>query len=100
MNPEIYTHDEIINIKSLMERFRSIITDNERLYGFSLNEFDIVKNDFPDVDIYDESAIGTDHSEIVLNNMYAFLLDDNPECILNTKEKETVNLLWTKLRNV
>ena len=99
MKPEIYTQNEIISIKSLMGRFRAIITNNERLYGFSLNEFDIVNNDFPNIDLYDESKIGVDHSYIVLNNMYAFLLDDKPESILNTKEKEMTNLLWEKLKN-
>ena len=99
MNPEIYTQNEIISIKPLMEKFRAVITNNERLYGFSLNEFDIVKNDFPNIDLYEENKIDVDHSYIVLNNMFAFLLEDKPESILNTKEKEIVNLLWEKLKN-
>ncbi len=60
----------------------------------------MVKNKFPDIVLYDEGPIGNDDSMIVLNNMYAFLLDDNPEKILKNEEIEIVILLWGKLKNV
>jgi len=100
MYPEIYTSDEIAIIKLLIERFRETIKDDENLYGFSLEEYDVVKNKFPDVDLCDEATIGNDDSMMVLNNMYAFLLDDNPEKILKNEEIEIVMVLWEKLKNV
>ncbi len=100
MYPEIYTSKEISLIKSLMNKFREIIADDEALYGFSLEEFDVVMNAFPDVDLIDEEPTGIDHSWIVLNNMYSFLLDDNPNKILKTEERELVKAMWGKLKNV
>ena len=100
MNPEIYTSKEISFIKSLMRKFREIITDDESLFGFSLKDFDVVSNKFPDVDIYDESQTGCDDSWIVLNNMFLFLLDNNPKTVLKTNEFQIVKNLLNKLKNV
>ena len=83
-----------------MRKFREIITDDESLFGFSLKEFDVVINKFPDVDIYDESQIGCDDSWIVLNNMILFLLDNNPKTVLKTNEFQIVKNLLNKLKNV
>lgn len=98
MNSEIYTSTENALIKSLLIRFRKIISDDEDLYGFSLAEFDEVQNAFPNVDIHDESASFIDNSWIVLNNMFAFLMNNNPRTILNKTEVETVIILWEKLK--
>ncbi len=100
MNPEIFSLKDISLIESLFERFRAVISEDEKLYGFTLNEFDEVIEKFPNVDLLDESANDYDHSSIVLNNMFAFLLDNNPASILSLEETSSVELLWQKLKNV
>lgn len=100
MNPEIYTSEEISFIESLFARFRPVITEDESLYGFSLSEFDEVVAEFPNVDLLDESANDYDGSNLVLNNVFAFTLDNNAIKILNSKEITIVKLLWEKLENV
>ncbi len=100
MNPEIYDVKEIVLTRSLLKRFKAVITDNEELYGFSLGEFNEVEESFPNVDLYDEAPHDNDASWIVLNNMFAFLMDDNPCVILNKEEYSLVKELWGKLKNV
>ena len=69
------------------------------LYGFTLKEFEEVANNFPDVDFFDESASGCDDSALVLNNMFAFVMDRNPKDILSSGERDLVKQLWVKLNN-
>ena len=99
MNPEIYTSEDILLIESLFIRFRTVITEDEGLYGFILNEYDEVVEKFPNIDLLDEGANDYDHSSIVLNNLFAFMLDNNPTKTLNTEEIVLVQLLWEKLKN-
>lgn len=100
MNPEIYSAEEISFIGALLTRFRAVITEDESLYGFTLSEFDEVVENFPNVDLYDESEIGYDDSDIVLNNLFAFTLDNNPKKILKPEEDILVKSLWNKLKNI
>lgn len=99
MNPDIYSNEEISSVQSLLKRFRVVISDNEELYGFSISDLDDVIARFPDVDLFDEGPNDYDASGDVLNNMFAFLLDDNPKSILSKSEYLLVSELWGKLKN-
>ena len=98
MNPEIYDDEEIVLIKSLIKRFRVVISEDESLYGFTVNDIDEVSAHFPDVDLYDEEANGYDPSGDVLGNMFTFILNDNPEKILKENEYIAVSKLCSKLK--
>ncbi|MDO6422305.1 hypothetical protein [Saccharophagus degradans] len=99
MNPDIYSNEEISSVQSLLKRFRAVISDNEELYGFSISDLDDVIDRFPGVDLFDEGSNDYDASGDVLNNMFAFLLDDNPKSILSKSEYLLVSELWGKLKN-
>ena len=99
MNPDIYSNEEISSVQSLLKRFRAVISDNEELYGFSISDLDDVIDRFPDVDLFDDGSNDYDPSGDVLNNMFAFLLDDNPKSILSKSEYLLVSELWGKLKN-
>ena len=99
MNPPIYNPTEINLVLSVLKRFRTIISDNEGLYGFSLTDLDNVLDRFPELDLNDEGAGGYDASRDVFHNTFAFSLEDNPEKILNEDEYPLVLNLWKKLKN-
>ena len=100
MKPGIYYSEDISLIESLLVKFRAVISDDKMLYGFTLREFDEVAKKFPNVDLIDEGANNYDHSNLVLNNMFAFVLDRNPINILSPEETSRVELLWEKLKNL
>ena len=83
MNPEIFSQEEQ---KQLLECVAAIqkhpiyeSTEFEAVFGLSRDEVRAVFEAFPEWDLYDEGAEGTDHSWIVLNNAFAWLMGGTAE---------------------
>ena len=99
MNPKIYSDEEIELLTSLLDKFRQVIVDDYELYGFSLKEMDDLILRFPNVDLIDEEAGECDHSGHILNNIFAFLCANQPVEIVEGSKRETVLLMWQKLKS-
>ena len=109
MNPNIFSHEEqqqlfecVLSIKELpiygSEEF-------EAIFGLSEHEVSAVLQAFPKWDLYDEDAEGVDHSQIVLHNAFAWLLDGREEDRIRMRSKLTfpeseLDALYNKFRRL
>jgi hypothetical protein len=109
MNPDIFSQEEQ---KQLLECVAAIqelpiyeSTEFEAVFGLSRDEVGAVLEAFPEWDLYDEGADGTDHSKVVLDNTFAFLLNVREEDSTHMLSKlsfarSDLDIIYDKIRNL
>lgn len=108
MNPDIFSLEEQ---KQLLECVAAIqelpiyrSSEFTSIFGLSQDEITMVLQAFPEWDLHDDAAEGVDHSLLVLNNAFAYLLNGTEEDKSRMKSKITfphaqLDALYSKFRD-